>query len=41
MNLRILDKNRYISDGDKNTVVTNSQNSGIINSSLDKELILY
>lgn len=41
MNLRILDKNRYISDGDKNTVVTNSQNSGIINSSLYKELILY
>ena len=41
MTLRILEKNRYISDGDVNTVVTNSENSDIINSSIDKELILY
>lgn len=41
MTLRILDKNRYISDGDIDTVVTSSNNGNIINNSLDKELILY
>ena len=41
MTLRILDKNRYISDGDSRTIVTSSDNGDIINNSLDKELILY
>ena len=41
MTLRILDKNRYISDGDIGTIVTSSNNSDIINTSLDRELILY
>lgn len=41
MTLRILDKNRYVSDGDVNTIVTSSVNSNIINNKLDRELILY
>lgn len=41
MTLRILDKTRYISDGDTLTVVTSSDNGDIINNNLDKELILY
>lgn len=41
MILRILDKKRYISDGDINTIVTNSNNTEIINNKYDKELILY
>ena len=41
MNLRILEKNRYISDGRIDTTVTSSENSDIINMSIDKEIILY
>ena len=41
MTLRILDKNRYISDGNIDIIVTNSENSGIIDSNIDKEIILY
>lgn len=41
MILRMLDKNRYISDGNSDTIVTNSDNDNIINKSIDKELILY
>ena len=41
MTLRILDKNRYISDGNIDTIVTNSENSDIISKSIDKEIILY
>ena len=41
MTLRILNKNRYVSDGDVNTVVTSSTNVDIINVDLNKELILY
>lgn len=41
MNLRILEKNRYISDGRIDTIVTSSENSDIINMSIDKEIILY
>ena len=41
MTLRILDKNRYISDGDKNRVVTSIENNNIINTDINKELILY
>ena len=41
MTLRILDKNRYISDGNMDTVVTNSENSGIISNGIGREIILY
>lgn len=41
MTLRILDKTRYVSDGNIDTVVANSNNSNIINNSIDKEIILY
>lgn len=41
MTLRILDKNRYISDGNIDTVVTSYNNNDIINNSIKKELILY
>ena len=41
MTLRILDKNRYISDGNVDTVVTNNENSDIISSSISKKIILY
>lgn len=41
MTLRILDKNRYISDGNIDTIVTNSEKSDIISKSIDKEIILY
>ena len=41
MTLRILDKNRYISDGNIDTIVTSDNNSGIVNSNIDKELVLY
>jgi len=41
MTLRILDKNRYISDGNINTIVTSSNNSDIINNDIDGEIILY
>ena len=41
MTLRILDKNRYISDGNIDTIVTSNNNSSIVNSNIDRELILY
>lgn len=41
MTLRILDKNRYISDGRIDTVVTSSDNSNILNNDIDKEIIMY
>ena len=41
MTLRILNKNRYISDGNIDTIVTSSSNSDMINKDIDKELILY
>lgn len=41
MNFRILDKNRYISDGDVNTIVTSYSNEGLINNLNNLELILY
>ena len=41
MTLRILDKNRYISDGNINTIVTSSENSDIINSNIELDLITY
>lgn len=41
MTLRILDKSRYISDGDIDRIVTSNENSGIINENIDKELVLY
>ena len=41
MVLRMLDKNRYVSDGDINTIVTSRNNDKIIRDALDKEIILY
>jgi len=41
MILKMLDKNRYISDGNINTIVTKNENSGIINSNIDREIIFY
>lgn len=37
----ILKKNRYISDGNPNTIVTSKSNSTLINESLNKKIILY
>ena len=41
MTLRILDKSRYVSDGDVNTIVTKQENNDIINCNINKELVLY
>ena len=41
MTLRILDKSRYVSDGDVNTIVTKQENNDIINGNINKELVLY
>ena len=41
MVFRILDKKRYISDGNVKTIVTSNNNSDIISNNLDKEIILY
>ena len=41
MVFRMLEKTRYVSDGDSKTIITSSQNSGNIASDLDKEIILY
>ena len=41
MVFRILEKNRYISDGNAKRIVTSKGNSDIINSKIDKEVILY
>lgn len=41
MNFRLLEKTRYISDGDNMTIVTSDSNEDIINKDTDKEVILY
>lgn len=41
MNFRLLEKTRYISDGDNMTIVTSSSNEDLINKDTDKEVILY
>ena len=41
MTLRILDKSRYISDGNMDTIVTSSENENIIGNGLNKKVILY
>ena len=41
MILRILDKSRYISDGNIDTIVTSSENENIISENLNYEVILY
>jgi len=41
MTLRILDKTRYISDGDVNRIVFSSEYSNELNKNIDKEIILY
>ena len=37
----MLEKTRYISDGNINTIVTSNNNKDIINNEIDKEIILY
>ena len=41
MTLRILDKSRYVSDGDIDTIVTSGENENIIGNLLNKKVILY
>ena len=41
MVFRMLEKNKYISDGDTNRIVTNVSNKDIVMSNLDKEVIYY
>lgn len=41
MVFKMLSKNRYISDGNIETIVTDSKNKVYINNNLDKEVILY
>ena len=41
MVFRMLDKSRYISDGNVDTIVTSSDNLNLINNSIDREVILY
>ena len=41
MVFRMLEKNRYVSDGNVNRIVTSASNKDIINSNLDKEIIYY
>ena len=41
MNFKLLEKNRYVSDGDKNTIVTSGSNSSLVNKNMNKEIILY
>ena len=41
MVFRMLNKSRYVSDGNIKTIVTSSNNNGIINNNIEKEIILY
>ena len=41
MVFRMLEKTRYISDGNINTITTNNSNQNIINNEIAKEIILY
>ena len=41
MVFRMLNKSRYVSDGNIKTIVTTSSNNGIINNNIEKEIILY
>lgn len=41
MNFRILDKSRYISDGDEKTITTSNDNRSLIGSNIEKEVIFY
>ena len=41
MVFRMLDKSRYISDGNIDRIVTSKSNSDMINSNIDKEIVLY
>lgn len=41
MILKMLDKSRYISDGNIDTIVTKNMKENLINKDLDKEIILY
>ena len=41
MVFRMLEKTRYISDGDVKTIITSNSNGNLINKELNKEVILY
>ena len=41
MVFRMLDKSRYVSDGNIDTIVTSSSNSDLLNKDIDREVILY
>ena len=41
MVFRMLEKSRYVSDGNINRIVTSKDNNNIISSNIDKEIILY
>lgn len=41
MNFRLLEKTRYISDGDNMTIVTSSSNEELIDKNINKEIIIY
>ena len=41
MVFRMLDKTRYISDGDSKTIITSSSNKSLISENMNKEIILY
>ena len=41
MVFRMLDTSRYVSDGDKETIITSKANSGLINNDIKKEIVLY
>ena len=41
MVFKMLENTRYISDGNKDTIVINSNNESKINSSINKEIIIY
>lgn len=41
MNFKLLENNRYISDGDSNTIVTSINNSSLLNEEIKKEVYLY
>ena len=41
MVFRMLDKTRYISDGNVNTIITSISNKNVIGNGIDKEIVLY
>ena len=41
MVFRMLESSRYVSDGDKETIITSRANSSLINNEIKKEIVLY